>query len=354
MSAPTLAAAAAVGATELIGALPGRTELNRAAPIPPAVAAGIRAGRTEVADVFTGVDRRLMVIVGPCSIHDPDAGLEYATRLARQAARLGDDLLVVMRCYLEKPRSVVGWRGLVLDPDLDGTADLARGLVVARRFLAGVAGLGLPVATEFLDPLLAPLLAEAVSWGCIGARTTHSQTHRVLAAGLPMPVGFKNAPDGDVGAAVDAIRAARAPHVHPALDDEGRAVIVRAPGNPLTHPVLRGGTAGTNHDPAAVAAALAALRAAGLPAAVVVDASHANSGKDHRRQPAVAADLAAQVAEGNTGLVGVMLESFLEPGRQDRPHRYGQSITDACLGWDGTVGVLEELALAARARRARQ
>ncbi|GAA2512871.1 3-deoxy-7-phosphoheptulonate synthase [Pilimelia columellifera] len=336
--------------TAVVEALPSLAALEAAAPL-SALRAQVTAQRRQTRAVLDGHDDRLMVIVGPCSVHDPAAGLEYAARLAEAARAYRDDLFVVLRAYLEKPRSVLGWRGLVPDPGLDGGGDLTRGLVLGRRFLADAAGHGLPLATEFVDPMLAPLLADAISWGSVGARTVHSQPHRALAAGLPMPVGFKNALDGDVGAAVDAVRAAAAIHVYPALDADGAAVIVRAAGNRDGHVVLRGGAHGPNHDAHSVSMAQDLLRAAGLPVRLVVDASHGNSGKDYRRQPAVVGDLADQVGAGDRGLVGVMIESFLVGGRQERPDRYGVSITDGCLGWDDTAAALRVLAAAARSRR---
>jgi 3-deoxy-7-phosphoheptulonate synthase len=310
-----------------------------------------------VAAVLDGADDRLVVIVGPCSVHDPDAALDYARRLAVRAEAHRSELVVVMRAYVEKPRTALGWTGLVRDPDLDGRGRLDLGLVTARRLLVRLADLGVPTACEFVDPLLAPALADAVSWGAIGARTAESQPHRQLASGLPMPVGVKNTTSGDLRPALDAIITAAAPHAVAALDDGGRLVVRTTAGNPHAHLVLRGGTDGPNHDPATVAAALGLLAAAGRPPRLVVDASHANSGRDPARQAAVVAELAGRVAEGEAGLAGVMVESNLVPGRQDLgpgPLRYGQSVTDPCLGWEETEFLLGLLAGAVkRCRRGR-
>jgi 3-deoxy-7-phosphoheptulonate synthase len=268
---------------------------------------------------------------------------------------VADDLLVVMRVYFEKPRSVVGWKGLINDPHLDGSYAVNDGLRRARRLLRDILALGLPVGCEFLDPITPQFIADTVSWGSIGARTSESQVHRQLASGLSMPIGVKNRTDGNVAVAVDAIRAAAAPHVFMGITEQGVPAILSTTGNPDCHVILRGGRA-PNYDEDSVAAALAALRAAGLRERLVIDASHGNSGKDHRRQPAVAADIAAQLAAGQRGIAGLMLESFLVEGRQDLDPTceltYGQSITDACLSWDATTPVLRSLAAAVRARRA--
>jgi 3-deoxy-7-phosphoheptulonate synthase len=336
---------------DMVQALPTVAALHADVPLGARLGAEIAGHRAEIRRVLDRNDDRLLVIVGPCSIHDPVAGLEYAARLAEEADRHRSDLVVVLRAYLEKPRSVVGWKGLVHEPDLDGRGDLVRGLRLGRRFLLDAAATGLPLATEFVEPLVAPYLADVISWGAIGARTVGSQPHRQLAAGLPTAVGCKNGVDGDVGVAVDAVRAARGPHLFPGMGVAGAPAVLRAAGNPWAHVVLRGGTSGPNADPDSVAAALARLAAAGLPERIVVDASHGNSGKDHRRQPTVLAGLAAQVAAGQRGLVGVMAESFLVAGRQDRPERYGVSVTDACVGWAETVAALDLLAAAVRARR---
>jgi 3-deoxy-7-phosphoheptulonate synthase len=308
--------------------------------------------RERVQDVLTGRDRRLLVVVGPCSVHDPVAAGEYAALLRQQADRLGDDLLIAMRVYFEKPRSTVGWKGLINDPALDGTGDVGTGLRVARRLLLEVVGQGLPVAVEYLDPIMPQYISDTVAWGAIGARTVESQVHRQLASGLSMPIGMKNRPDGSIATAIEAIRAASVPHVFPGIDFSGTPAILHTTGNPDCHLVLRGGGGRPNYGAAAVTAALALLADAGLPQRVIIDCSHGNSNKDHRRQPLVAEDVASQVAAGQDGISGVMLESFLVPGRQDLGGEliYGQSVTDACMGWDTTVEVLDHLATAAAKR----
>jgi 3-deoxy-7-phosphoheptulonate synthase len=313
--------------------------------------------RQDIAAVLKGRDERLLVVVGPCSLHDPAAGLDYATRLAAVAESLRDDLLIVMRVYFEKPRTIVGWKGLINDPHLDDSFAINDGLRIARRFLLSVNTLGLPAATEFLDPITPQFLADLVSWGAIGARTSESQVHRELASGLSMPVGFKNGTDGSVQVAIDAVRSAAHPHQFLSVTKQGVAAIVVTRGNPDCHVILRGGTNGPNCSVDRVSAAAHALERAGLSARLMVDCSHANSGKDHRRQPAVVHDIACQISAGSRAIVGVMLESFLVAGRQDVgrgvPLTYGQSITDACMDWDATHPLLEELARSVRARRVR-
>ena len=312
-------------------------------------------GRTAVADVLDATDDRLLVVVGPCSVHDADAALEYARHLGEAAERLGDDLLVVMRVYFEKPRTTTGWKGLINDPHLDGSGDVNAGLNIARQLLLEVLDIGLPIGCEFLDPITPQYISDAVAWGAIGARTTESQIHRQLGSGLSMPIGFKNRTDGDVQVAVDAVRAAAAPHVFAGIDDNGAPAILHTTGNPDCHVILRGGRDAPNHGPEAVAAALARLRAAKLPERLVIDASHDNSGKDPDRQVGAAAEIAEQVAAGNHAIVGVMLESFLVAGRQDLGDgsnlTYGQSITDACMDWEATAKVLDRFAAAVQARR---
>lgn len=330
--------------------------LHHELPLDAPLAAAVLNDRRAVSRVLDREDDRLLVVVGPCSVHDPAAALEYAERLRAAADRLADDLLIVMRVYFEKPRSTVGWKGLINDPGLDGSGDVNTGLRRARALLLDVLRLGLPVGCEFLDPITPQYIADTVGWGAIGARTVESQVHRQLASGLSMPIGMKNRPDGSIGTAVDAIRAAGVPHVFPGIDFSGTPAIMHTRGNTDGHLVLRGGGGRPNYDAESVAGALDLLRAAGLPERLVIDASHANSGKDHRNQPLVAADVAAQLAAGQRGITGVMLESFLLPGRQDldptRELVYGRSVTDACLGWDDTAEVLAELAAAVRARRA--
>ncbi|MEU9508279.1 3-deoxy-7-phosphoheptulonate synthase [Micromonospora sp. NPDC048170] len=329
--------------------------LHHELPLDDTLASAVLTGRRAVGRVLDGADDRLLVVVGPCSVHDPAAALEYARRLRAAADRVADDLLVVMRVYFEKPRSTVGWKGLINDPGLDGSGDVNTGLRTARALLLDVLRLGLPVGCEFLDPITPQYIADTVAWGAIGARTVESQVHRQLASGLSMPIGMKNRPDGSIGTAVDAIRAAGVPHVFPGIDVSGTPAILHTRGNADGHLVLRGGGGRPNYDAESVAGALDLLRAADLPERVVIDASHANSGKDHRNQPRVAADVAAQLDAGQRGIVGIMLESFLFPGRQDldptRDLTYGQSVTDACIGWDTTEEVLTHLASAVRARR---
>jgi 3-deoxy-7-phosphoheptulonate synthase len=329
-------------------------------PITEPVAATVRAGRRAVTDVLSGTDDRLLVIVGPCSVHDPAAALEYARRLAGVADELRDDLAIVMRVYFEKPRTVVGWKGLLNDPRLDGSFEANEGLRIGRRLLLDIGALGLPVGCEYLDPILPQYLADTVSWGAIGARTAESQVHRQLASGLSMPIGIKNGTDGGVGVAIDAVRAAAVPHVFPGVTEHGVAAIMQTAGNPDCHVILRGGRSGPNYAAEPVAAALGQLRDARLPERVIIDCSHGNSGKDHTRQSLVADDIAGQLAAGQRGIVGVMLESFLADGKQSLGIEggsgelaYGQSVTDACLGWESTVPVLHRLADGVRARRNR-
>jgi 3-deoxy-7-phosphoheptulonate synthase len=313
-------------------------------------------GRSEIHAILDGLDDRLLVVVGPCSVHDVDATLDYARRLSAEAARLRGDLCVAMRVYFEKPRTTTGWKGLINDPHLNGSGDVNTGLRMARGLLLKVLELGLPVGCEFLDPITPQYISDAVSWGAIGARTTESQIHRQLGSGLSMPVGFKNRTDGNVQVAVDAVRAAAVAHAFAGIDFDGTPAIHYTRGNRDCHIILRGGADAPNYRPEPVAQALDLLRAAGLPERVVIDVSHDNSGKDARRQPAVAAEVADQIERGSSAITGVMLESFLVAGRQqlDDPARltYGQSITDACIDWETTVDVLDELAGAVRARRA--
>src|SRR5829696_5565365 len=314
-------------------------------------------GRSEIHAILDREDDRLLVVVGPCSVHDVDAARDYAERLSARATELGEDLCVAMRVYFEKPRTTTGWKGMINDPHLDGSGDVNTGVRMARELLLDVLGLGLPVGVEWLDPVTPQYISDTVAWGAIGARTTESQTHRQLGSGLSMPVGFKNRTDGNVQVAVDAVRAAAVPHAFVGVEVGGNPAILHTRGNPDCHIILRGGRGAPNYGAEEVANALARLRAADLPERIVIDASHDNSKKDHERQPASAADVAAQVAAGNAAIVGVMLESFLVAGRQDHDGgaqlRYGQSITDACMDWDTTSEVLEQLATAVRARRAR-
>ena len=325
-------------------------------PLPAAAETFIQSARQQIARIILGQDDRLLAVVGPCSVHDPVSALEYARKLAPLATRLSPDLLVVMRVYFEKPRTVVGWKGLINDPGLDGSFQINRGLRLARQLLLDVTAQGLPIATEFLDTTLGQYYADLVSWGAIGARTTESQIHRELASGLSMPVGFKNRTDGDLQVAVDAILSAQHPHCFPSLTHQGAPAVLTTAGNPHGHLVLRGGSrSGPNFGAEHVAQSAALLQQAGAPQAVLVDCSHANSGKRFDRQPEVAHDVAGQVAAGQRAIIGVMLESHLVAGTQSvkpgQPLTYGQSITDACLAFDDVVPVLEDLAQAVRQRR---
>jgi len=316
----------------------------------------IAEARAAAGRIIDGDDDRLLVVVGPCSVHHPAAALEYAAKLKSAADELASDLFIVMRTYFEKPRTTVGWKGLINDPDLDGRFSINKGLRIARGFLRDVVDLGLPTGMEFLDPITPQFVADLVAWGAIGARTTESQVHRELASGLSMPVGFKNGTGGNVQIAVDAIRSAAHPHHFLSVTKQGLAAIVTTRGNPLCHLILRGGSSGPNYDKPSVDAAVKSLEAGGLKPSVMVDCSHANSGKRHENQPGVAEVLAAQIAAGSRAITGVMLESFLVAGRQEpgvgQPLTYGQSITDACMAWDATLPVLRSLAAAVRARRA--
>ena len=324
-------------------------------PLGEAAAATVEQSRGEVRAVLDGDDDRLLVIAGPCSVHDPAAALDYASRLRATRELHRADLLIVMRVYFEKPRTVTGWKGLINDPGMDGGHDVHRGLRTARQLLRDIVADGLPVGCEWLDPITPQYIADTVTWGAIGARTTESQVHRQLASGLSMPVGFKNGTDGDVQVAVDACRASATGHTFFGVTPNGVAAVVTTAGNTDTHVILRGGRSGPNYEASHTTKALDLIAAAGLPRRLMVDASHGNSGKDHRRQPAVVAALAEQVAAGERGLTGVMLESFLAEGKQEPgpPHTltYGQSVTDACMDFGTTAGVLAELAAAVRARR---
>lgn len=339
-----------------IEALPSPSMLLDELPGDDSLTAHVRRSREEVRAVLNGVDDRLLVVVGPCSIHDTAAGLEYANLLAGAAAQHRGDLLIVMRAYFEKPRTTIGWKGLINDPHLDGSHDIAAGLRAARGFLRDVGELGLPVGTEFLEPISPQYVADLVSWGAIGARTTESQIHRQLTSGLSMPVGFKNGTDGGISVALDACAAAGSPQAFLGVDDDGRAALVSTSGNPDTHLILRGGSGGPNYGPAHVAAASSRLASAGLNERLIIDASHANSGKDHRRQAVVARELAAAV-ETSPAIAGVMLESFLVEGAQTldvavrRELVYGQSVTDACMSWGVTAAILGDLARGSRRRR---
>jgi 3-deoxy-7-phosphoheptulonate synthase len=334
--------------------LPAPAALEEEIPLDDAGSARIADARREIAAIMSGSDDRLLVVVGPCSIHDPGAALEYATLLRAAAKGRSGELLVAMRVYFEKPRTVVGWKGLINDPDLDGTFDIGKGLRIARKLMADITAVGLPIATEFLDTTLGQYYADLVSWGAIGARTVESQVHRELASGLSMPVGFKNRTDGDIQVAVDAIRSARHPHWFPSLARDGSPACMETTGNEDTHLVLRGGTLGPNYSAADVRTAADLLSKNGLSPRVMVDCSHANSGRDAERQPAIASDIAARIASGDRVVSAVMIESNLLGGSQDYrtvPLVRGQSVTDACLPWEKTTPLIAVLADAVAARR---
>jgi 3-deoxy-7-phosphoheptulonate synthase len=316
----------------------------------------VRQQRDAIAAILQGRDDRLIVVVGPCSIHDTEAALEYARRLKPLADRFADQILVVMRVYFEKPRTVVGWKGLINDPFLDDSFQINTGLRMARKLLLDLADIGLPTGTEFLDTIIPQFIADLVSWAAIGARTTESQVHRELASGLSMPVGFKNGTGGNVQVAIDAIRSARCPHWFPSVTKQGVAAIFSTTGNDTGHVILRGGSrTGANFSAAHVNETAAALKKASLPPHLLVDCSHANSNKDYLQQPVVAADVAQQISEGSHAICGVMLESNLVEGRQDLTNKkeltFGQSITDACISMGATEEILSNLATAVKKRR---
>ncbi len=309
----------------------------------------VARSRADLRALLAGNDPRFLVIVGPCSIHDTDAGIEYARRLAALAERLRDKLYLVMRVYFEKPRTTVGWKGLIMDPHLDGTDDIPEGLRRARHFLRDVIDLGLPTATELLDPITPQYIADLISWSAIGARTAESQTHRQMASGLSMPLGFKNTTSGDLTAAINAVRAAAMPQTFLGVSEEGIASSVTTTGNPDCHVILRGGDHGPNYDEASISAARAALEAARLPASLVIDASHANCAKDCAKMPGVFREIVRQRAAGDRSITGAMLESNLVAGNQSFPKPLdqlvrGQSITDSCIDWETTEELLREAA----------
>ncbi|MES1183575.1 MAG: 3-deoxy-7-phosphoheptulonate synthase [Myxococcales bacterium] len=334
-------------------ALRSPDDVTRELPLSDRAADVVFRARQEIQAVLDGRDQRKLVIVGPCSIHDPIAALDYAGRLLELRERVKDALLVVMRVYFEKPRTTVGWKGLINDPHLDGTYDIPTGIRTARGLLREIAELGLPAATEMLDPIIPQYIADLVSWTAIGARTTESQTHREMASGLSMPVGLKNGTDGGLSVAINAMIAASRPHSFLGVDGAGRVGVVRTAGNPYCHVVLRGGAGGPNYGALEVAKAVAALQKAKVSPRVMIDASHDNSGKDPLRQPAVLGDVGAQLRGGEQNIIGVMLESHLREGRQELVDKatlnYGQSITDGCIGFDATVEVLESFAADVRA-----
>jgi 3-deoxy-7-phosphoheptulonate synthase len=328
--------------------LPTPNVLLREVPKTEAEAEFVTRTRRDIHRVMFTDDKRFLLIMGPCSIHDLAAGRDYARRLAALAEEVKDRVMIVMRVYFEKPRTTVGWKGLIMDPNLDGSHDIARGLRVAREFLREVLDLGLPTATELLDPVTPQYIADLICWSAIGARTTESQTHRQMASGLSMPLGFKNGTDGSIQTAINAIKAASQPQTFLGINMDGAASAIVTRGNPDCHVVLRGGSHGANYSPNDIAATEAMLAKAGLPKAIVVDCSHDNSAKQPARQPEVVRELMSQVAAGNTSIVGAMVESNLEAGNQPFPQpreklKYGVSITDACIGWDTTEKLVREI-----------
>jgi 3-deoxy-7-phosphoheptulonate synthase len=332
---------------ERLESLVSPRQIREELPMPRGVAEVVLRGREEVQAILAGSDPRLLMVVGPCSIHDTEAALEYAHRLAGLRAALADSLVILMRVYFEKPRTTIGWKGLINDPHLDGTRDMETGLRLARRLLLEVNALGLPVATEMLGPVVPQYVADLVTWTAIGARTVESQTHREMASGLSMPVGFKNSTDGSLQPALDGMLAAATPHAFLGMDDEGRSAIVHTTGNLDRHLVLRGGGGRSNFDSASVDRAAALLAEQGLPDRLMVDCSHGNSNKDHNRQPAVLRNVVGQVVSGSRHVLGAMLESHLEAGNQRLGQgraglRFGVSITDACIDWRTTEAALRE------------
>jgi 3-deoxy-7-phosphoheptulonate synthase len=324
-------------------------------PVPEPTASLISTSRTGIASIFKGQSDKLAVVVGPCSIHDPEAAIEYAGKLKAEADRLHRDLMVIMRVYFEKPRTTVGWKGLINDPHLDDSFDINYGLRAARALLLDVASIGLPAATEFLDTISPQYIADLISWGAIGARTTESQIHRELASGLSMPIGFKNGTSGSIQIALDAIQSAARPHHFLGVTKQGISAIVSTTGNDDCHLILRGGSSGPNYDADSISETLSVLATQCFPRYLMVDCSHGNSRKNYRNQPLVARDLCAQIAAGCTAIAGVMLESNLIDGNQKLGPREtmvrGQSVTDACINWESTVETLDALAEAVRERR---
>lgn len=340
--------------------LPTPAQVLADMPLSEAAQRVVVESRDAIRNVLHGRDDRLLVIVGPCSVHDPRAALDYARRLSALNGELKDELLIVMRVYFEKPRTTVGWKGLINDPDIDGSHNIRKGLLLARRVLLGVLDEGVPAATEFLEPTSPQYIADAVSWGAIGARNTESQIHRQLASGLSMPIGFKNATDGSVKAAINGCYAASQQHGFFGVDHMGRACVVETLGNPDCHVVLRGSSHGPNYDAGSIAAAMAEARAempegSAAVCGLVVDCSHGNSGKDERRQADVVRELAARIAAGEPDIAGLMMESFIEGGNQPAGPLdtlvYGRSITDRCISWPDTEALLRDLARAVADRR---
>ncbi len=327
--------------------LPTPAELKEALPLDEATEKSVLANRQLMKDIHDGKDPRLFAVVGPCSIHDIDAALDYAERLKILADEISDSIVVVMRVYFEKPRTTVGWKGLINDPDMDDSFRVERGIHKARELLQKLAKIGLPTATEALDPIMPQYIGELISWTAIGARTTESQTHREMASGLSTPVGFKNGTDGSLDVAINALKSAEQPHHFLGINQDGRIAVFQTRGNAYGHVVLRGGGGRPNYDSVSIALCEQELEKAGLPKKIVVDCSHANSNKDHNLQPLVARDCVDQIVNGNRSIIGIMLESNLHAGNQkiteDRSQmKYGVSVTDACMDWDTTVTVLRE------------
>ncbi len=334
--------------------LPSPASIKKNLPLPEAISHDILQWREEIVRIVTGEDKRLLAIVGPCSIHDTKAALEYARKLKVLRDKHKRELFILMRVYFEKPRTTIGWKGLINDPHLNGTCDVAHGLPLARKLLLDIAALGIPAANEALDPVTPQYISDLISWAAIGARTTESQTHREMASGLSMPVGFKNGTDGSLTAAVNAIESASHPHSFTGVDENGVVSVIRTTGNPHCHIVLRGGAGGPNYDPVSINTASERLIAAKLNPRVLVDCSHANSSKNHNNQPLVLGSIADQIRDGSKNIMGVMIESHLVAGRQDyTPGKalcYGQSITDACIDFETTEKAVAELAQAAATR----
>jgi len=326
--------------------LPSASQLKQQLPLGAELSQLVSQQRQAIRAILNGEDSRLLVVVGPCSLHDPVSALEYASQLAALSRDLSEDLLLVMRAYVEKPRTTIGWKGLAYDPHLDGSDDMAHGLTLSRELKIEMLRMGLPVSTELLQPMAAGYFDDVLGWAAIGARTTESQIHREMASGLDLPVGFKNGTDGGVGIACDAMRSSAHGHRHFGVDSQGHPAIIMTSGNPDTHLVLRGGHSGPNYDRISVAKARAGLEKNAIPARLMVDCSHANSGKDPLRQPHVFKDVLAQRLEGDHSLIGVMLESHLFEGCQALGNdlRYGVSVTDGCLGWEATEQLLRDAA----------
>ncbi|WP_428772534.1 3-deoxy-7-phosphoheptulonate synthase [Vibrio sp.] len=340
--------------TQPLGPMPTPSELGQAHPITDDVASRIAESRRQIEQILTGEDDRLLVIVGPCSVHDTDAAIDYAQRLASVQKQYDKQLFIVMRTYFEKPRTVVGWKGLITDPNLDGSYALEAGLHKARKLLLDINKLGLATATEFLDMITGQYIADLITWGAIGARTTESQIHREMASALSCPVGFKNGTNGNIKIAIDAIRAAKASHYFYSPDKNGRMTVYRTSGNPYGHVILRGGENGPNYDAKSVEAACKQLAKFNLPERLIVDFSHANCQKQHRKQIDVARDICEQIRSGSDHIAGIMAESFIIEGNQPMNDldnlTYGQSITDPCLSWEDTADMLAMLAEAVKQR----